>query len=111
MKITNGKQKLISVVVLGLLLMLAVPGSALGDKRRRGHNHDENNRPGKCGKFVNCHDARDGRVDGRGPRQSRVVNPLRNRDRDDSARNRIQGRDLVNHGIRRRALVRRSILR
>lgn len=24
----------------------------------------------KCGKFVNCHDARDGRLDGRGPRFS-----------------------------------------
>ena len=28
------------------------------------------NQNGKCSKFVNCHDARDGRVDGRGPRQT-----------------------------------------
>ena len=28
----------------------------------------------KCGKFVNCHDARDGRIDGRGPRGTRVGN-------------------------------------
>jgi hypothetical protein len=28
----------------------------------------------KCGKFVNCHDARAGRVDGRGPRGTRVGN-------------------------------------
>jgi len=26
----------------------------------------------KCGVFVNCHDARDGRLDGRGPRTSRI---------------------------------------
>jgi len=26
----------------------------------------------KCGKFVNCHDARNGRLDGRGPRLNRV---------------------------------------
>lgn len=34
----------------------------------------------KCGKFVNCHDARAGRLDGRGPRGTRVGNiVLRNR--------------------------------
>ena len=33
----------------------------------RGRNQDW-----KCSVFVNCHDARDGRVDGRGPRMSRV---------------------------------------
>ena len=34
----------------------------------------------KCGKFVNCHDARDGRIDGRGPRGTRVGNVVwRNR--------------------------------
>jgi hypothetical protein len=31
----------------------------------RGRNQDW-----KCGVFVNCHDARDGRVDGRGPRRT-----------------------------------------
>lgn len=31
----------------------------------RGRNWDK-----KCGKFVNCHDARDGRWDGRGPRRA-----------------------------------------
>ena len=33
----------------------------------RGHNQDW-----KCSVFVNCHDARDGRLDGRGPRVSRL---------------------------------------
>lgn len=34
----------------------------------------------KCGKFVNCHDASAGRIDGRGPRGSRVGNNVwRNR--------------------------------
>lgn len=32
----------------------------------RGRNHNWK----KCGKFVNCHDARDGRWDGRGPRRT-----------------------------------------
>ena len=31
------------------------------------------NQSWKCGKFVNCHDARDGRLDGRGPRQTTGV--------------------------------------
>ena len=37
-------------------------GQGRGNHDNRGSNHDK-----KCGKFVNCHDARDGRVDGRGP--------------------------------------------
>lgn len=34
----------------------------------RGRGRDQN---WKCSVFVNCHDARDGRVDGRGPRVNR----------------------------------------
>ncbi|MCA1643647.1 MAG: hypothetical protein LC785_17275, partial [Acidobacteria bacterium] len=37
----------------------------------------------KCDKFVNCHDARDGRVDGRGPRRNRDRNRDDRDDRDD----------------------------
>jgi hypothetical protein len=40
-------------------------GSGRFDNRGRNQNW-------KCGVFVNCHDARDGRVDGRGPRTSRI---------------------------------------
>jgi hypothetical protein len=33
-------------------------------------NNRRGNQNWKCGKFVNCHDARDGRLDGRGPRRT-----------------------------------------
>jgi hypothetical protein len=50
----------------------------------------------KCGKFVNCHDARDGRVDGRGPdRRDSLTNRIfrRNRrNRDFEVRNRRERR-------------------
>lgn len=36
-----------------------------GYRGSRGRSHDW-----KCGVFVNCHDARDGRWDGRGPRRT-----------------------------------------
>jgi hypothetical protein len=38
----------------------------LGQGRDRGENRGLGK---KCGKFVNCHDARNGRWDGRGPRR------------------------------------------
>ena len=49
-----------------LLMALPVVSSAQGRGRglARGHN-----KSWKCGKFVNCHDARNGRLDGRGPRR------------------------------------------
>ena len=61
------------------LLLAIIPPTALGQGRGRGHDRggiggifgDSHN---KCGKFVNCHDARDGRWDGRGPRGTRVGN-------------------------------------
>ena len=51
------------VVLLFMVLLLSIPVyvSAQG----RGHGHGLNK---KSGKFVNGHDARDGRFDGRGPR-------------------------------------------
>lgn len=69
MKPTNGKQSLFRVAVLGMLLMLILPLTAFGDHRRNGRNRDSDKRDRKCAKFVNCHDARDGRRDGRGPRR------------------------------------------
>ena len=60
--------------ILTLLLAVVLPATALGQGRGRGHGRggvfgSSNN---KCGKFVNCHDARDGRWDGRGPSGTRV---------------------------------------
>ncbi len=51
----------------------------------------------KCAKFVNCHDASEGRIDGRGPRGTRVGNVIsrnrfRNRNGNDVWRNRIRTR-------------------
>jgi len=53
------------------LLIFAVPmlTAAQGRGRGLGRGH---NRNWKCSIFVNCHDARDGRLDGRGPRANRI---------------------------------------
>ena len=114
MKVTKRKQSLISVVVLGLLLMLAMPGTAFGDNRDkgrrgqgRGHNSDWSRHQRKCGKFVNCHDARDGRVDGRGPNRFRRNSRWRNRDRDNWTRRSRTRRIIDANG--RSVLVRRNL--
>lgn len=109
-------------VVAALLLAVAVPSATLaqgkghGKGLGKGHGNGDwadridRNRSSrnwrnqssrsrhydkKCGKFVNCHDARDGRIDGRGPRSTRVGNVawrnrLRNRtwNQSDTWRNR-----------------------
>ena len=115
MKVTVTKKSFMSIVMLGLLLMLAMPGTAFGDNRdrndrhRRGHGREWNKHNRKCGKFVNCHDARAGRRDGRGPRRWRANNRWRNRDRNDWAwQNRNRPRFDRNG---RRLIVRRSNLR
>jgi len=53
------------------LLIFAVPmlTAAQGRGRGLGRGHNKN---WKCSVFVNCHDARDGRLDGRGPRANRI---------------------------------------
>ena len=109
-------RSLILGAVAALLLAIAVPPTSLAQGNGRGQgrgsdewsNRSDRNRSNrdwrsrsrrsrhynkKCGKFVNCHDARDGRIDGRGPNRSRVSNAilrnrLRNRDRNNIWRNR-----------------------
>jgi hypothetical protein len=62
MKVSNSK-KVIGSALLMLMMILSVSSDVLGQRRgRRVVGMDR-----KCGKFVNCHDARDGRWDGRGP--------------------------------------------
>ena len=110
MKASKRKQSLISVVVLGLLLMLAMPGTAFGQNRNRGHrgqNRDWSKHQRKCGKFVNCHDARDGRVDGRGPNRFRRNSRWRNRDRNNWALRNRNRRIIDTNG--RSVLVRRNL--
>lgn len=50
------------LLVAGLLLLLSLPATSLAQGRSRGRGQEK-----KLGKFVNGHDARDGRWDGRGP--------------------------------------------
>ena len=59
-----------------VLVIFAVPMLVSAQGRGRGLGRGRN-RDWKCSIFVNCHDARDGRLDGRGPRASRIG--LRNR--------------------------------
>lgn len=59
-------------MLFALIVAIASPATSLaqgksqgrgqGNRHGRGSNYDK-----KCAKFVNCHDASDGRVDGRGP--------------------------------------------
>jgi hypothetical protein len=87
-----------SMIMLALLLtVLPATASAQG----RGHGHGGGGIFGsshnKCGKFVNCHDARDGRWDGRGPRQNVVwSNRSRTRNRNFIS-NRFSGTRTVRH--------------
>ena len=60
---------LFGIVVISLLMIFAISTDANAQGRgRRASNWDK-----KCSKFVNCHDARDGRWDGRGPRDRALV--------------------------------------
>ena len=63
MKLSTSKT-LLGILVVGFLITIA-SSDAMGQGRGRRVSHLDK----KCGKFVNCHDARDGRIDGRGPRR------------------------------------------
>src|ERR1051326_2559700 len=73
MKTVRGESKLLIAIFFGVVLVLALPAASLaqgrgrGNGRGRGYDWDNNK---KCAKFVNCHDARDGRWDGRGPNRT-----------------------------------------
>lgn len=102
MKVSLSKN-VVGSAVLVLLMILSVSFEVLGQGRgRRVFRNDK-----KCAKFVNCHDARDGRWDGRGPnRRAGLLDRVfrrnrRNRDRDRdfdritrSRRNRDRDRDF-----------------
>ena len=73
MKLSTSKT-LLGILVVSFLITIASI-DAMGQGRGRGRDRDrDRDRDGKvshldkkCAKFVNCHDARDGRLDGRGP--------------------------------------------
>ncbi len=68
----------LGIMMLALVLAMVIPETDFGQGRGRGRNRanwegngwSHNNK--KCAKFRNCHDARDGRWDGRGARGDRV---------------------------------------
>jgi hypothetical protein len=73
-------RSLFGIAVLALLTIMTMSSDAMGQGRgRRSSGFDK-----KCGKFVNCHDARDGRWDGRGPnRRVRYTSRFYRRNRSD----------------------------
>jgi hypothetical protein len=77
----KGKRKIVLVLV-SLFLLSALPTIASAQGRGRGRGQDK-----KLGKFVNGHDARDGRWDGRGPQGTRVGHRNRWGNRNYSSRN------------------------
>jgi hypothetical protein len=86
MKHSKIKGNFFAVALMAILLALSVPATSLAMDRDHGRDNRDNrswskhNR--KCGKFVNCHDARDGKWDRRGARGDRVGNVVwRNRNR------------------------------
>lgn len=91
------------IAALMLLMILSVPFESMGQGRGRRVSSGLGK---KCAKFVNCHDARDGRWDGRGPNR-RVVFTDRlyrqrrvRRDRDyDVLRSRRNQRRDRNHDV------------
>ena len=116
MRTFNGSGKVLRVAVVALLVVMAMPATSLAQRGRGrgrgGRDFDRSDR--KCDKFVNCHDARDGRWDGRGPRRrsdERRFRRFRDRDFDNDdfrRRRRFRDRDFDDDDFRR--LQRRRIL-
>jgi len=105
MKLQTSKV-LLGIVLVGLVMAFGASTEAMGQGRGRGQGNSHFDK--KCEKFVNCHDARDGRWDGRGPnRQTRFTNDFRRhrRSRDEgfvSRRGRYRNRDYSHNGYWRR---------
>lgn len=60
------RNRKIWLVLMSLFLLVTLPAVTSAQGRGRGRGQEK-----KLGKFVNGHDARDGRWDGRGPRNAR----------------------------------------
>jgi len=70
--IPRGYSRFILMTMTGMLL-LVLPAAASAQGRGHGWGRGGRDQSWKCGKFVNCHDARDGRVDGLGPNRTSGV--------------------------------------
>ena len=100
MKLMKLNRKIL-LVVASFILLAALPVTSLSQGRGRGRGQEK-----KLDKFVNGHDARDGRWDGRGPRIGRrtvISNVIIRHRRADRFRNRDFDRDR----FRNRVVVRR----
>ena len=89
-------RKVFGILVLALVTMLSVSSDVMGQGRGRRVSHMDR----KCAKFVNCHDASEGRWDGRGPnRRTSLTDRIfrrhrRDRDFDRGRRWRHRDRDF-----------------
>ena len=103
MKMRRYLTSAVTATLFAMVLLLVAPSVSLAQGRGRGPDRFK-----KCGKFVNCHDARNGRWDGRGPRGVRVGR----RFRDDDFRFRNRGIRRNNRGVvvvpRRRVIINRD---
>jgi len=70
---------LTAILLLALPMVASAQGRGRGwgrggrdqsDRTWNGWGRNDRDQNWKCGKFVNCHDARDGRIDGRGPNRT-----------------------------------------
>jgi hypothetical protein len=102
----NGRHTALWIAFLALMVAVALPAAAYGQGRGRGRGNKD-----KCDKFVNCHDARDGRVDGRGPRSDRVYDDQYDYDygRGQRGRNRRDDDDYRNGGYNRNDIERQAL--
>ena len=89
-------RNVLGIAVMALLILVSASVDAMGQGRGRRASRSDR----KCEKFVNCHDARDGRWDGRGPNRGTGFRDRffrrnrRNRDRDfDTITRRRRNRD------------------
>lgn len=97
MKLSSSR-KMFGIALMALLIMVSASMDAMGQGRgrRAGRSGRSDRFDRKCEKFVNCHDARDGRWDGRGPdrdfsfRRDRRNRRFRDRDFDTRVRRRRQ---------------------
>ena len=122
MKVSAKGTNFLAIFVMALMLAAAAPVTSFASDDHGKHRGQENgqrrsnrgweNRDDrdwtkhnrKCGKFVNCHDARNGRWDNRGPRGDRVGNIVfRNR-----LRNRLRNRTFYGGPLVQRRLLRRN---
>jgi hypothetical protein len=100
MSVFTSKSRILPAVLFALVLGLAMPVTSFAQGWGRGRKQDKWEK--KCDKFVNCHDARDGRWDGRGPNRARFNDRFddrfdRNRFDDRFDRNRrFRNRDFDN---------------